>query len=80
MQMQALHTGTGTRRFDDETPALDWLQRMGVVAFDEHGAWKLTDFGSAAMARYYRTSAPMPPPRTSRYEAARNHSPPRHRA
>lgn len=64
MQMQAL--GTGTRRYDDEFPALDWLQRMGVVAFDDQGTWKLTDFGSAAMARYYRMSAPMPPVRASR--------------
>ncbi len=67
MQMQAL--GTGTRRYDDETSALDWLQRMGVVAFDDQGAWKLTDVGSAAMARYYRTSAPVPLPRTLRYRS-----------
>jgi hypothetical protein len=64
--MQALATATGTPRYDDEAPALDWLERMGVVTFDDQGTWKLTDFGSAAMARYYRTSAPMPPPRMSR--------------
>lgn len=78
MQMQAL--GIATRRYDDEAPALDWLQRMGVVAFDEQGSWKLTDFGSAAMERYYRTSAPVPPVRMSRYRgragavAARDHA------
>jgi hypothetical protein len=78
--MQTLATATGTRRCADEAPTLDWLKRMGVVTFDDQGTWTLTDFGSAAMARYYRTSAPMPPPRMSRYRGRAAPFAARHRA
>jgi hypothetical protein len=38
-------------------PELQWLARMGVVDVDEHGAWRLTALGTAAMARFKSISA-----------------------
>jgi hypothetical protein len=37
-------------------PEVQWLARMGVVAVDESGTWKMTAFGRAAMARFHMSS------------------------
>jgi len=49
--------GASTRRHADDAPALDWLERMGVVTVDENGAWSLTELGQGAMARFHKDCA-----------------------
>jgi Mn-dependent DtxR family transcriptional regulator len=57
MQTPACFLGVDARP-DNAEPELRWLARMGVVDVDEHGAWRLTALGTAAMARFKRMSAP----------------------
>jgi hypothetical protein len=49
-------TAQAVARCAGADPEVQWLARMGVVAVDESGTWKMTAFGRAAMARFHMSS------------------------